>query len=47
MNIGFYLLIFQFTDQIGFIPGCLVSACVQLYSYAAAVAPREREAGTP
>jgi hypothetical protein len=31
------------TDQIGFIPGCVVSACVQFYSYAAAVAPREKD----
>jgi hypothetical protein len=35
------------TNQIGFIPGCVVSACVQLYSYAAAVAPRGKEAVTP
>jgi hypothetical protein len=35
------------TNQIGFIPGCVVSACVQLYSYAAAAAPREREEVTP
>ena len=34
------------TNQIGFIPGCLVSACVQLYSYSAAVAPRGKEVGT-
>ena len=34
------------TNQIGFIPGCVVSACVQLYSYSAAVAPREKEVGT-
>jgi hypothetical protein len=35
------------TDQIGFIPGCAVSAFVQLYSYAAAVAPHEGEEVTP
>lgn len=35
------------TNQIGFIPGCVVSASVQLYSYAAAVAPRRKEVGTP
>jgi hypothetical protein len=35
------------TNQIGFIPGCVVSASVQLYSYAAAEAPREKEVGTP
>ena len=35
------------TNQIGFIPGCAVSACVQLGSYAAAVAPRDKEVGTP
>lgn len=35
------------TDQIGFIPGCAVSACVQLSSYAAAVAPHENEEVTP
>lgn len=35
------------TDQIGFIPGCVVSACVQLSSYAAAVAPRRKEVVTP
>jgi hypothetical protein len=35
------------TNQIGFIPGCVVSACVQLYSYAAAVAPRRKEVERP
>jgi hypothetical protein len=35
------------TDQVGFIPGCVVSACVQLHSYGAAVAPREWEEVTP
>ena len=31
------------TDQIGFLPGCLVSACVQLHSYASHA--RRRRAG--
>ena len=35
------------TSQIGFIPGCVVSACVQLYSYVAAIASREKEVVTP
>jgi hypothetical protein len=35
------------TNQIGFIPGCAVSACVQLYSYSAAAAPRPKEMETP
>jgi hypothetical protein len=35
------------TSQIGFIPGCVVSACVQLSSYAAAVVPRRQEVVTP
>jgi hypothetical protein len=35
------------TDQIGFIPGCAVSAGVQLHAYVAAVAPREKEEVTP
>jgi hypothetical protein len=35
------------TNQIGFIPGCAVSACVQLCSYAAAVGPRGKEAVGP
>lgn len=34
------------TDQLGFIPGCVVSAVVQLTSYAGALAPREKEVGT-
>lgn len=33
------------TNQIGFIPGCAVSASVQLYSYAAAATPRGKEVG--
>jgi hypothetical protein len=35
------------TNQMGFIPGCVVSACVQFYSYAAVVAPRGKEVVTP
>ncbi len=35
------------TNQIGFIPGCVVSASVQLYSYAAAATPRGKEVQTP
>ena len=35
------------TSQMGFIPGCAVSACVQLCSYAAAVAPRGKEPVRP
>jgi hypothetical protein len=35
------------TSQIGFIPGCAVSACVQLSSYAAAAGPRRKELVTP
>ena len=35
------------TDQLGFLPGCVVSACVQLSSYVAAVAPRGKEVGSP
>lgn len=35
------------TNQIGFIPGCLVSASVQLYSYATANSPRRQEVRTP
>jgi hypothetical protein len=30
------------TGQIGFVPGCAVSACVQLYSYVVAFASREK-----
>ncbi len=41
--IGYALL----TNQLGFIPGCAVSAGVQLSSYAAAVAPRRKDVVTP
>jgi hypothetical protein len=35
------------TSQVGFIPGCAVSACIQLHSYVAAVAPHGKDEVTP